>query len=313
MKKTMALMLALMMILTSVSFAAPSMVSTVTTSQEIQAKEQKLPEEQLLLNEDAVNHIDETYGILVFNVDFDTTDDFATLQKLTKQGYANSEFDGYENWYLNVGGQVTAVDVTAPKKVVESNGNKFLRIHNGLSQYPQFNVVSGNTTTTKFTTQNGYFTILADIRANISGKAGVDFKRFFTQNYFQFGSSNSNVPSKDYSLNSSEDFVTFEYDGYKADADSVNRINYVFAYTGNPTIKNADSFDIDNVRLYIKPFSVDFTVIGNESVKDATFKIDIPAESKKSVYTKSELLGLVNAQSSVRYTDLTLEDGSSFE
>ena len=75
MKRTLSILLALMMLLSSASFAAPTMVSSVATTQENNAQEVFLPEEAEL-TADKVDFVDEKYGNLVFNLDFETDTKF---------------------------------------------------------------------------------------------------------------------------------------------------------------------------------------------------------------------------------------------
>ena len=303
MKKTMALMLALMMILTSVSFAAPSMVSTVTTSQEIQAKEQKLPEEQLLLNEDAVNHIDETYGTLLYDIDFETEDAFVTEQHPSKQGYVNPDFSA-DTWKILTSGMSTDTNY-APVKVIEGE-NTFLRMYNGDATNCGFSIYSNSTTEGSLTTDNGYYTVFADIRATISGSAGADYKQFFAQ--MKYPSGDVKVATN----GTTGSWVTTTGLSVKTGEVPLRRINYYYGYNAKST-KNVDIFDIDNIKLYYKPFSVDVTVEGNAQlgIADKTVTVNI-GEDLDSTITKEELMAMLTYEGGTILKDLTLADGSAF-
>ena len=92
MKRTLAILLALMMLFSSASFAAPTMVSSVTTAQENSIKESSVPEEEAELTSDEVDFVDEKYGNLVFNLDFETDTEFAsgkTNAQMYKHGIVN--------------------------------------------------------------------------------------------------------------------------------------------------------------------------------------------------------------------------------
>ena len=324
MKRTLALLLALVMVLSTVSFAAPTMISSVTTAQETQAQENNIPEDSAELNADNVDWIDEKYGHLVYKLDFETSNDFVmgkTNAQMYKHGVVNPKYELNEKWWINPTGFGTIEKVT-------ENGNTFLRTRNATGQYSQFMLESdlvatkGNLTT--FTGENGYYTFFYDYRLNITGNAGANFTKITCQDMFRYHDGTQyllvtkNAPEIAGADITNNQWYTSEHTQYTKtygsyDVDSLSRYRPIFNYDKVPTTADADTFDIDNIKLYFKPFSVDVKVLGNENVQDLTVKIDIPADTLKSVYTKSELLGLVNAQSSVRYTDLTLEDGSSFE
>ena len=107
MKRTLATVLALLMILSTASFAAPTLTGTVTTASEAAPEKVQadIPEASLSAEKETYN---DTYGTLVYEIDFETDTDFPTTNnaahKLTQQGFANPIFEGYADWQVMVGG-----------------------------------------------------------------------------------------------------------------------------------------------------------------------------------------------------------------
>ena len=188
MKRTLALLLALVMVLSTVSFAAPTMISSVTTAQETQAQENNVPEDSAELNADTVDWIDDKYGNLVYKLDFETSNKFVmgkTNAQMYKHGVVNPKYEANSNteWWINPTGFGTIEKVT-------ENDNTFLRTRNATGQNSQFMLESGlakaDGDLTTFTGENGYYTIIYDCRVNITGNAGATFDKITCQDMFRY-------------------------------------------------------------------------------------------------------------------------------
>ena len=186
MKITLALLLALVMVLSTVSFAAPTMISSVTTAQENTVQENNVPEDSAELNADTVDWIDDKYGNLVYKLDFETSNKFVmgkTNAQMYKHGVVNPKYELNEKWWINPTGFGTIEKVT-------ENDNTFLRTRNATGQTSQFMLESdlvaatGNLTT--FTGENGYYTFFYDYRLNITGNAGANFTKITCQDMFRY-------------------------------------------------------------------------------------------------------------------------------
>ena len=191
MKRTLAILLALVMVLSTVSFAAPTMISSVTTAQETQAQENNVPEDSAELNADTVDWIDDKYGNLVYKLDFETSNKFVmgkTNAQMYKHGVVNPKYEANSNteWWINPSYFGTV------KKETEGE-NSFLRLGNGNVKYSataQFMLESGLVATTgnltTFTGENGYYTFFYDYRLNITGNAGANFTKITCQDMFRY-------------------------------------------------------------------------------------------------------------------------------
>ena len=124
MKKTLAILLAVLMIMSTVSFAAPSMAGTVSTSSEV-AETVEVVEEAAesasVLAEDEWKH--DIYGDLLYVIDFETGHNFLNGAKVSFYGKVNPNYPGSENWTQ----AIASADTTAANmQIVTENGNRYL-------------------------------------------------------------------------------------------------------------------------------------------------------------------------------------------
>ncbi len=322
MKRTLAILLALMMVLSAVSFAAPVAVSTVTSVQEPEEQDYTVPEEKAEVTDENVDWVDDTYGHLVFSLDFESSDSFTAKDKMSKHGTVNTKYSSYADWWINQSNAGTI------KIATDSDGNSYLNVGNGTANNSQIMfesgtaVLSGDLST--YTGENGYYTYFYDLRYHTD----TPFKHVTNQSFYRYSNPDTEVTYNNFAVygpdTAASALTTGEWGNIKVSLsakeatdknvlDSLYRFRPVVYYTETPAAKDKYSFDLDNVKLYYKPFSVNVTVLGNENVQDLTLKFDIPADTLKSVYTKAELLGLVNNGSATKCVDLTLEDGTALK
>lgn len=93
MKKFLSVLLALTMIFSSVAFAAPSMMGTVSSAEETQAV-QETENDAVVMEETAQGIYDEQYGLLVAKMDFSNLEEGATLYDDVK----TAPFVSYKNF-----------------------------------------------------------------------------------------------------------------------------------------------------------------------------------------------------------------------
>ena len=251
---------------------------------------------------------DDTYGHLMYVIDFETVNNYAAYQRVTQQGFVNPDFDGSDLWCLN------HTSKTIKKETLD--GNSFIRMTNGTGQHgTQFNVLSLSNTDGVFTKENGYYTVFADVRADISGEAGDTFNYMWDQPFYMVngvavgGNSTSHVPT--------EEFTTSRMLLYREDAQALRRHRHIFSYekSTGATTAGVDTFDIDNLKMYFKPVSVDVTVLGGENADFEAQKVNvaIDKETLDSTITKAELMARVENNTKMILSDLVLADGSAFE
>lgn len=322
MKRTLATVLALLMILSTASFAAPTLTGTVTTASEAAPEKVQadIPEASLSAEKETYN---DTYGTLVYEIDFETDTDFPTTNnaahKLTQQGFANPIFEGYADWQVMVGG------ASKISKETDANGNRYVKFtNNATTKYPQLKVHSGKTSNkaSMFVGENGYFTFMADVRYKMTS-TDVNFQSFQFAPCYKYidADNNPQVRQEVASLSPEEktEWTTFtallnktKYtkDGIEYPYYGINYVIYPFYMTAACPTVDANYFEIDNVKMYYKPYSVDVTVLGGSS--DTTVTVNI-SDDLVSTITKEKLMELAEANGCVGLTDLTLADGSSFE
>lgn len=303
MKKITAFALALLMVLSTASYAAPAMAGTVTSTSEEEVQTPAETCEKTAQTQNETDWIDEQYGHLLYSLDFETKTAYKKNQHPSTQGVANPDFSA-DTWKILTSGMSTDTNY-APVKVTEGE-NTFLRMYNGDATNCGFSIYSNSTTEGSFTTDNGYYTVLADIRATISGSAGADYKQFFAQMVYPSG--NVNVATN----GTTGSWVTTTGLSVKTGEDPLRRINYYYGYKAKST-KNVDIFDIDDIKLYYKPFSEDVTVAGNAQlgIADKTVTVNI-GEDLDSTITKEELMAMLSYEGGTILKDLTLADGSAF-
>ena len=321
MKRTLAILLALMMVLSTLSFAAPVAVSTVTTAEETLIQQELTTENVAELEDETVDWIDEKYGHLVFNLDFEKSDTFTKNDKMSKHGAVNTKYSSYADWWIN------HVNCGTIEIATDSDGNSYLNVGNGTANNSQIMFESGTAATSgnlsTYIGENGYYTYLYDLRYHTD----TPFKYVTNQSFYRYSKPDTDTWSYHavYGPDTAASALTTgEWENIKVALsakeatdknvlDSLYRFRPVVFYTETPAANDKFTYDLDNVKLYYKPFSIDVTVLGNENVQDTTLKIDIPADTLKSVYTKAELLSLVNNDANTKCIDFTLEDGTAFE
>ena len=179
----------------------------------------------------------------------------------------------------------------------------------------QFNVWSRDTHEDGvFTSENGYYTVFADVRADTSsGEAGDDFSHMWNQPFHVVGGTAESSSSAKFNL--TEEFTTKEMLLYREGAEGLRRHRYIFNYTTGATKAGVDKFDIDNLKMYFKPLSVDVTVLAGDNADFEAQKVTvaIDKDTLNSTITKAKLMALVENDTDLVLGDLTLSDGSAFE
>ena len=323
MKRIISTLLALIMILSTASFAAPVMTGTVNSASETTdiKTDSEIPK-TVLSAERKTYH--ETYGTLVYDIDFETDAEYKynTYHKISAHGFVNPEFAGFGNFDFTSG-----AGVDSSEKHKESNGNTVLKLTNKHVSYPQLNVRAG-TASSKFSDALGHYTVTADVKINISGKAGADFNGFATRfNYYYKNAENVNTmgtkdttylkPKSNGGTWEDGSWASYQYTcsitgTSSVNYDYLNSILYIFWYKAAPTTYGVDDLYIDNVRLYYKPFSKTLTVDGGNIAEDKTLNINIGSDLDSTV-TKAELMNMLSYGDDIRLVNLTLADGSAFE
>lgn len=170
MKKYLSLLLAVMMVLSTVSFAAPTAVATVESVNETVEVEDAAEAAEVALASETKSWHDEKKGIVLYDIDFDsipasalaTDKNGAAYIKPDKTasfdalGATNPALVGKNDWVVSATGAAGAT-VSAGIYVVDASGNKYGTLTtNGTSQeYPHFDCYS----TSGKIYENGIFTV----------------------------------------------------------------------------------------------------------------------------------------------------------
>lgn len=226
---------------------------------------------------------------------------------MSKHGAVNTKYSSYADWWIN------QTNCGTIKIATDSDGNSYLNVGNGTANNSQIMFESGTAATSgnlsTYIGENGYYTYLYDLRYHTD----TPFKYVTNQSFYRYSDPEktynnyavygTNITASQFTVGnwkSIETKLNYTKANENTLIDSFSRFRPVVYWTSTPATKDKFTFDLDNVRLYFKPFSVNVTVLGNENVQDLTLKIDIPEDTLKSVYTKAELLNLVNDDSATR-------------
>lgn len=327
MKKTLAIILSVMMILSTVSFAAPVMTGTVANAGEVAenvAMETENDDVAELTLADEWTH--ETYGDLLYEMTFETGHNFLKGAAISYYGRVNPNYPGSDKWTTTVASD----DDKNPVIAAEGN-NHFLTFKNGTSQWPQF-----QTNAEKTFAGVGIYTLVADVKYTPgTTSAGVKFGSYIFNSRYQYNIPGTTTPMRDGNNSSQVGVGTLTYETDIKDGewktsigtlrnekvsannypvDGLYQILHTFSYSGKPTTKSVDTFAIDNVKMYYKPFTAEVTVLGGENTVAGDQIIKVPlAYNTNNVRNKADLMALVLDHGDKILVDLTLSDGTPFE
>ena len=173
MEKITALLLALLMLLSTVSFAAPVMTDTVTSTSEEEVQVLVETDTETAQTQGETDWIDEQYCYLLYNLDFETETAFKSGSHPSTQGYVNPDFSA-DTWTMVASSSTGLSSSTVPVKDTY-NGNTYLRMTSGVATNMSFQIRTYGTNAGYFTDENGYYTVFADVKAEISGNAGREY------------------------------------------------------------------------------------------------------------------------------------------
>ena len=252
MKKFLSILLAVMMVLSTVSFAAPSLAGTYDAAVEMPVVEEvPAVEETADLAADLSDDVN-TYGELIFELNFDNLTSISSQSIMfTDAGYINPEAEQYD--YLSAQGNIEFNAYPTYGIKERAAGDKYLEIAGGTG-YAVAILHSG--TDRGFQTQEGVYTLTADIYRPDNFPITTRFS----------GSSTEDTPHQDFSglvdggwgkMILRHDPECFGNGGHAVVFDSVaDAKNIKFHRNGGTDDKTVG---YDNIRLYYKPF-VEVTV-----------------------------------------------------
>ncbi|MBE6680989.1 MAG: hypothetical protein E7600_01715 [Ruminococcaceae bacterium] len=278
MKKFLSILLAVMMILSTVSFAAPSLAGSADTAVEAPVAEAPVVDEEVA-ELAAVAGDESTYGKLIFKVDFEN---FEVGEVLLDHQYLEQILDaddydpafGNENYYMNweVGANT----------IVEANGNKFIRGGQGYSQIRVENIKYGHGA------PDGVYTYVLDVIDFGSAQRGVAAT---TQDcWVQQEPVNSGI--KPTVLVGWEGKLG-EWQTIAAEWDGVsNNMSWYFTDAATTEV------GFDNLKVYYRPNTVKLTIAGEE------YEV-----STNEPITAASLASKVNAPTGYILSGLSLTEG----
>lgn len=264
MKKFLSILLAVMMILSTVSFAAPSAVVVDDSLWTVPETDASLSSE-----DDTATLADVSdYGTLLFNLDFENTAYPDKNETISNCGAVKS----YTSQALNIPSAFgdnadTALRLDVPANITGSyatvNGSNVMTVTG--SQYPQFNikriVSESNWSTTAM--PDGYYTIVADYaKDSANEKTGVVQARIPNKGGKAIGTSTNlrttmQTITTTIALSTNEGVTTYVGNG-TTHADTFTNVFGVGVYFG--TSATTDKYYVDNFKLYWKPLTVKATI-----------------------------------------------------
>lgn len=243
MKKFLSILLAVMMVLSTVSFAAPSLAGSADTAVEVPAVE--VPAEEPAAELAAVAGDESTYGKLIINVDFEN---FEVGSTMTDYQYLDTilEADDYDpafkaTYWVNW-------EVGANTIAQETDGNKYIRGGQGYAQVRMENQKYGHGA------PDGVYTFVVD--AIDFGSAARKISTATQDNYVQSTLVNSGIAAKRYNEWSEK---LGEWETLAAEWDGASN-NMSWYFTDNATTE----VGFDNVKVYYRPRNVKLTIAGEE-------------------------------------------------
>lgn len=244
MKKFLSILLAVMMVLSTVSFAAPSLAGTADTAVEAPVAEVPVFEEETA-DLAATAGDESTYGKLIFNIDFENFNvgdvmlDHQYLDQILEADDYDSEFVK-DTYYLNW-------EVGA-NEIVEVDGNKFIKGGQGWSQVRIENLKYG------YGAPEGVYTFVMD--AIDYGSTQRVMNAITQKCWIQSVEVNSGiVPTQ---LVAWEGKLG-EWQTIAAEWDGVSN-NMSWYFTDGATTE----VGFDNIKVYYRPATVKLTIAGEE-------------------------------------------------
>ncbi len=332
MKRLLSMLLAVMLVFATVGFATPAPVTTVDdsaeTAQTVNEQDNALTEVQaVLLSDDEWTHDD--YGTLLYEIDFENSTSFTSEDAISKHGKVNPNFDNTDNWVIKNSSSTL-------KGLVTEGDNTYLAITNTTSKYPQ---VVTECTSGVFAGENGYYTIIADVYHDVKGENITSFAYNSRYQYYLSGDdtmyrndkNNSQVERGKLATthNTSNpgtwtdgvwETVVGQYNVTSLSGQSGSSVDgiYLVIHTFNLSASSAsngiDTYAVDNLKMYWKPFDIQVTVLGGDNTVAGDNVFSAPlAQTGKTTFTKRELMDSVLDWGDKLLVDLTLEDGTPFE
>ena len=271
MKKFLSLLLAVMMVLSTVSFAAPSAFTAVDSAVTLPVEEVAFEEAELsALIADKTSPVN---GILMFEMNFDDVPVGAYVDKSTAAtlGWANPDFPAAAGSFLKNDAGFTAEIV---KSDDASRGNYLS--YTGKSGYSMFSI-NRDANEASFSHLDGYHVLTFDV-LNLSTNSVT---KTHTIRFTAAAQYAEDVPTEYYST------VKDAWGEYRAvyDAKTIGTSNHArkiesITEIGNIKLHGAgiaatDVFGIDNIRLYYIPKSVNVTVKGGVNKDFETVTVSV--------------------------------------
>jgi hypothetical protein len=254
MKKFLSILLAVMMVLSTVSFAAPSLAGNADTAVEVSVDDLYAPEEDATLAAE-LSEDSSTYGEMIFELNFNNLTSLDSQKiNLKDAAWINPEFD-YTYSYLTDKATVS-YSAWPTYSIKENAGNKYLELSGGTG-YAVLLIESG--TDRGFQGEDGIYTLTADVYL----PDAMPLTTRFT------GSKSEDTPIQDFSAvnNAGWGKMILQHDpscygngGHAEPMTSAKEVKTIkFHRNGGDDLKTVG---YDNIRLYYKPLTVDVTVKG---------------------------------------------------
>ena len=300
MKKFLSVLLAVMMVLSTVSFAAPSAVATMDSDVELPVVDETVAEDTADLAADGeISEDVDSYGEMIFELNFDSLDSITSNEiKFRNIGWINPEFE-YTHDYLTEKANINFAAYPTYSLKERASGDKYLELSGGTG-YAVTLLQSG--TDRAFQGEAGVYTLTADVYR----PDGMPITTRFS------GPSTEDTPIQDFSDLNAEgwgkmilqhDPSCFGNGGHAVKFESVAQVKTIkFHRNGGSDLKTVG---YDNIRLYYKPLTVDVTVKYGD--KTATKEVSTTTPVAVSDLTALLDLGVLYSATGAKIGDKTYD------
>ncbi len=260
MKKFLSILLAVMMVLSTVSFAAPSIAGSTETAVEAPVVE-ALAEEAADLAADAV--IDE-FGTLLAEVNFNSAAlgeiDFGSGLLISALGGSSDITtaklcNGSGNSYPAMGAVIKE----------RATGDKYLEVTtNASAAYNLLQLYTG-ASSTYFTTEDGYLTVTFDVNYGTSAATGKYHDVVYNRSQLAEAKDQSLLTLAEENggwgkvISSFDEEIGLSGNGGNSETMVPNEVNYIKLHSASG-VAAGETYGIDNIRVYYRPKTVDVTI-----------------------------------------------------
>ena len=267
MKKFLSILLAVMMVLSTVSFAAPSLAGTAVTADEAPVVEVPAEESAEL----AADSIVDEFGTLLAEVNFNSADlgaiDFGTSGLLASVLGANitADCDATASTLRVTNGSGSSHPAMGAVIKERATGDKYLEVTTNAEATKNLIQVYTGSSSVYYTTDDGYLTVTFDAFFGTSGANGTYFDVAYNRSQAAEAHDKNELSTVVENggwgkvISSFDEEIGLEGNGGNSATMLPSAVNYIKIHTESGVVAG-ETFGIDNIRIYWRPKTVDVTL-----------------------------------------------------